>query len=94
MSLECQRVLTKSFTESQCAYCHLVWMCCDKTSEICINHLHKRALRKVYNDNVSTFEKLLEKYKSVTIHVKNLKLVASELYKLKNLVSLIIYEFV
>ena len=56
-------------------------MCCDKTSEICINHLHKRALRKVYNDNVSTFEKLLEKYNSVTIHVKNLKLVASELYK-------------
>ena len=59
MSLRRRRVLTKSFIESQFAYCPLVWMCCDKTSDNRINHLHERALRTVYNDNVSTFEKLL-----------------------------------
>ena len=37
-SLECARVLTKSFIESQFAYCPLVWMCCDKTSDNRINH--------------------------------------------------------
>ena len=58
-------------------------MCCDKTSDNRINHLHKRALRTVYNDNVSTFEKLLEKDNSVTIHVKNLRILATELYKTK-----------
>ena len=33
-----------------------------------MNHLHKHEFRAVYNYNVSTFEKLLEKYNSVTIH--------------------------
>ena len=51
----------KSFIESHFSYCSLVWMCCDKTSDNRINHLHERALRSVYDDNVSIFEKLLEK---------------------------------
>ena len=58
-------------------------MCCDKTSDNRINHLHERALRIVYNDNVSTFEKLLGKDNSVTIHVRNLRILATELYKTK-----------
>ena len=73
----------KSFIESQFAYSLLVWMCCHKTSDNRINHLHQRALRTVYNDNVSTFEKLLEKDNSVTIQVRNLRLLAIELYKTK-----------
>ena len=40
-------------------------MCCDKTSDNCINYLHDRPLMRVYNNNVSTFEKLLEKDNSV-----------------------------
>ena len=56
-------------------------MCCDKTSDNCINHLHERALRMVYNGNVSIFEKFLEKDNSVTIHVRNLRILATEQYK-------------
>ena len=56
---------------------------CDKTSDNRINHLHKRGLRTVYNDNVSIFEKVLEKDNSVTIHVRNLRTLAAELYKTK-----------
>ena len=83
----------KSFIESQFACCPLVWMCCDKTSDNCINYLHDRALRTVYNDNVSTFEKLLEKDNFVTIHVRNLRILATELYKTKeNLAALIMHE--
>ena len=51
----------KSVIESQFAYCPLVRTCCDKTFDNRINHLHERALKTVYNDNVSTFEKLLGK---------------------------------
>ena len=40
MSLKCHRVLIKSFIESQLAYCPLVWMCCNKTSDNRTNHLH------------------------------------------------------
>ena len=75
----------KSFIESQFAYCPLVSMCCDKTSDNPINHLHERALRTVYNDNVSTSEKLLEKDNSITIHVRNLRILETELLKQKKI---------
>ena len=78
MNLRRRRVLVKSFIQSQFEYCPLVWTCCDKTSDNRINHLYERA-RTVYNDNVSTFEKLLEKDNSVTIQVRNLRILATEL---------------
>ena len=40
-------------------------------------------LRTVCSDNVSTFKKLLEKDNSVTIHVRNLRILATEMYKTK-----------
>ena len=58
-------------------------MCFEKTSDNCIKHLTEPALMMVYNDIVSIFEKLLEKDNSVTIHVRNLIMLAIELYKLK-----------
>ena len=82
----------KSFIESQFAYCPLVWMWCDKKSGNRINYLHERAHRTVYNDNLSTFQKILEKYNSVTIHVRNLRILATEMYKTKeNLAAPIIH---
>ena len=83
----------KCFIESQFAYCPLVWMCCDKTSDNRINHLQERALRTVYNDNVSTFEKPPEKDNFVTTLVRNLRILAAELYKTKeNLATPIMHE--
>ena len=93
MSIERQRVLMKYFIESQFAYCHLAWMYCDKTSHNRINHLHELALRTVYNGNVSTFEKSLEKHNPATVHVRNVKILATELYKTKeNLAASIIHK--
>ena len=83
MSFERLGVLMKSFIESQFAYCPLVSMCCDKTSHSRINHLSERALKTVYNENLSTFEKRLEKDNSVTIYVRNLRTLTMELYKTK-----------
>ena len=49
-----------------------------------INKLHERALRIVYQDYVSSFTELLEKDKSTTIHNRNIQLLATELFKVKN----------
>ena len=38
-----------------------------------IDKIHERALRTAYKDFVSSFDILLERDKSVTIHTKNLK---------------------
>ena len=48
-----------------------------------INHMHERALRIVYNDYSSSFEDLLTKDESVTIHQPNLQQLAIEIFKVK-----------
>ena len=77
----------ESGLESQFVYCPSIWMFCQRSSNTRINHLHERALRIVYNDNESTFEDLLKKDNSVSIHHKNIRLLGIELCKVKNNLS-------
>ena len=46
-----------------------------------INRLHGKCLRIVYSDKTSSFEELLEKDGSVTIHTRNLQVLATEMFK-------------
>ena len=78
------RLLLKSFVESQFAYCPLVWMLCSRTMNNKMNKLQERALRILYKDDISSFENLLEKDNSITIHDRNIKLLAKEMYKVYN----------
>ena len=48
-----------------------------------INHIHERALRIAYKDYENDFGFLLEQSKSVPIHVRNLQLLMTEIYKTK-----------
>ena len=75
------RVIMKAFIMSRFSYCPLVWMCHSRTLNNKINKIHQRALRLVYDDRQSTFEELLNIDKSVTIHHRNLQVLATELYK-------------
>ena len=52
-----------------------------------INSIHERSLSIVYDDKSSTFEELLEKDNSVSIHHKNLQVLATEIYKVINGIS-------
>ena len=78
------RLLIKSFFDSQFSYCPLVWMFCGRTRNNMINKLQERALRILYKDDRSTFQHLLNKDKSITIHARNIQLFATEMYKAKN----------
>ena len=49
-----------------------------------INWIPKRALRLVYRDNKSTFDELLENGNSVKIHIKNLQVLVTEMFKMQN----------
>ena len=74
----------KAFIMSQFSYCPLVWMCHSRTLNNKINNLHERALRLVYDDRQSTFEELLNIDKSVVIHVRNLQVLGTKLYKVRH----------
>ena len=62
-------------------------MCHCRSLNTKINKLHERALRVVYKDDNLTFQQLLEKDNSVTIHDRNLRKLAVEMYKVKNNLS-------
>ena len=48
-----------------------------------ISRLHERCLR-IYNDKQSSFNEILEKDGSVSIHKRNLQVLATEMYKISN----------
>ena len=49
-----------------------------------INKLHERTLRMLYKDDCSTFNELLIKDGSVSVHNRNIQTVAIEMYKSKH----------
>ena len=72
---------------SALSYFPLTWMFHNRLINNKINRLHERCLRIVYNDNQSTFEELLEKDNTVSVHQRNLQFLAIELYKVVNGIS-------
>ena len=84
INFEQRRMIMKAFITSQFSYCPLVWMFHSRKSNNRINRLHERSLRIVYNDYNSTFEELLMKDNSVSIHHRNLQVCATLLYKIIN----------
>ena len=79
-----KRLLFKTFIESQFSYCPLIWMFCSRKMNNKINYIHERALRLVYDDYTTSFEELLSKDKSVSIHHRNIQKVAVEMFKVKH----------
>ena len=78
------RKIMKAFLESQFGYCPLVWMFHNRTLNTRINRLHERALRITYKNSKLSFQQLLEIDKSVTVHHRNLQILAIEMYKVIN----------
>ena len=92
MSLEKRRVIMKAFVTSHFAYCPLVWMLHNRTLNNKINRIHERALRVVYQNKTLTFDELLLKDNSIRVHHKNLQILATEIFKVRNELSLKIME--
>ena len=59
-------------------------MCHHRSVNNKINRLHETCRRIVYSDNVSSFEELLHKDRSVSVHVRNIKTLPIEMFKVSN----------
>ena len=77
-------IVMKTYIESQFSYCPLIWMFCTREMNHKINHVHERALRIAYDDYNSSFQELLTRSESITIHQRNIHAIAVEMYKFKN----------
>ena len=82
-----KRILMNTFFTSHFSYCPPVWMCHSGTNNNKISRLHERCLGIVYNDRYLSFNELLEKDGSVSIHMRNIQILATEMYKLVNNLS-------
>ena len=83
-----KRFLLNSIIKFQFSYCPLIWMFCSRSLNNLINRIHKRALRLIHNDHVSTFLDILEITKEKGIHLNNLEsLITKEICKFLNGVS-------
>ena len=76
----------KNFITSQFSYCPLIWMSHSRNLNNKINRIHEQALRLVYQNNLS-FSELLDLDNSVTVHQKNLQVLVTEIYKVKNRIA-------
>ena len=80
MPLYKKKILMNSFVQSQFSYCPMLWMFCSRNLNDKINRIHKRALRMVYLDFTGSFAELLKRDGSVTIHQRNIQLVAITMF--------------
>ena len=87
LTLHQKRTLIKVFFESQFRYCSLTLIFHSRKSNNKINLLHKRALRMIYNDQISSFQELLDKDISFTVHHFNIQSLAIEMFKVINNIS-------
>ena len=59
-------------------------MCHHRSVNKKIDRLHERCLRIDYSDSVSSIGDLLDKDRSISVHVKNIKTLAIEMFKVPN----------
>ena len=69
-----------AFFNSQFSYFSLIWMCHSRINNKKINRLHERCLFVIYNNKQSSFSELVEKDSSVSIHIRYIQSLATEMF--------------
>ena len=82
MNFDQRRLIMNSFVICHFSYCPVVWMFHSRKLNARINNL-MRALRVVYRDFDSSFEELLRRDSSTTLHQRNLQKLMTEIFKVK-----------
>ncbi len=65
-------------------YCPIVWHFCGKTSIRKIEKVQERALRFLHNDKISSYDTLIAKSNTTTMHIRRIKSLACEVFKSLN----------
>ena len=87
MNVSKKRIIMKSFIESHFGYCPIIWMFHRRGLNNKRNRIHEGAIRITCNDKSSSYGELVTKDKSVTIHHRNMRALAIEIYKVMQRIS-------
>ena len=71
----------RAYIMSNFNYCPLVWHFCSKKNLSKLERIQERALRFVYRDYKSSYEKLLDQAKLQSLHLGRLRSLATEIHK-------------
>ena len=74
----------KTFIASQFSYSPFIWMLHSRTLNNRITNIHEKALRLTYKDNESLFKELSGKDHSVAVYDRNLQVLVTEIFQVKN----------
>ena len=81
MNVSKKRIIVKSFIELKFGHCPLIWMFHSRGLNNKTNRIQERTLIIICNDKSSSYGDLLSKDRSVTIHHRNIRALAVEIYK-------------
>ena len=81
-----------AFISSEFGYCSLVWLFHRMKLNSRVKKPHYRAIRIFYEDYASLFTEFLEKNNVITILNRNILLLATELFKVSNGLSLFLIK--
>ena len=81
LDTEKKKLVSNAVIKSHFSYCPLIWIFSSRRSNDLINQNHERSPRTFYNDTSSTFQKLLQCHRSVSIHHKNNQTLTTEMLK-------------
>ena len=81
MSFDKRKLLMQVYITSHFSYCPLIWMCHSRANNRKLKMLHERCLSVFYNDKQWSFNELLNKDSSVSIHIRNIQRLATEMFK-------------
>ena len=88
MNISERRILMNAF------HWPFVWICHSRAKNGKINRLHERCFDIIYFNKHLSFETLLEKDGFFSVRNQNLRILATEVYKIKNVLSpLIVTDF-
>ena len=84
LSLLNRLTIFHTFVLSNFNFCPLAWHFCSETNTKKMEELQERGLRFVYNDFSSSYEDLLTKTKLSTLHIRRMRTMAIETFKILN----------
>ena len=81
MAIENRISIYNEFLAANFTYCNTVWHFCSNRGLYMLEKVHKKAIRVVLNDYISSYRELLDKVSNPTLYVARIKAIAIEAYE-------------